>query len=437
MNKLNKLTRERKKDLGLGELIAIALGGMVGGGIFSILGVSVEQIGNSTPIAILIGGLLAFFAAYSYVKLALLYKDEGATYSFFKKTFPNSTVASSIIGWLIVFGYISTLALYAFTFSSYFCSQFPALNDPFGQKMVAGLVIAFFAIINLISVKGMGEIEDILVYTKIIILLFISGLLVGKGDIQKLSPLIESSSSLSNILIVSAITFVAYEGFQLVIHAYNEMEEPQKNIPKAIYSSIIIATILYVLLSIAAISVIPKENLIADKEYALAAGAKEFLGGLGQFIVILGALLATSSAISGTLFGSSRLMAVIANEGYFPRILAHKIKFHIPNYAIIIISLLAYVLVISGGLQVILEFGSITFIIVSFLMAYANYIKRNQTDSQPFFAILAMLGLLAAGILIVYFEFTENREQFYFIIGIYIMLAICAFLYSKNRRAVD
>jgi amino acid transporter len=93
---MNKLTRKRKKELGLGELIAIALGGMVGGGIFSILGIATENIGNATPVAILIGGFLALGAAYSYVKLALLYKDEGATYSFFKKTFPNSTLASSV-----------------------------------------------------------------------------------------------------------------------------------------------------------------------------------------------------------------------------------------------------------------------------------------------------------------------------------------------------
>jgi len=326
---MNKLTRQRNKELGLGELIAIALGGMVGGGIFSILGIATENIGNATPYAILIGGVLALCAAYSYVKLALLYKDEGATYSFFKKSFPNSELASSVIGWLIVFGYISTLALYAFTFASYFCSQFDTLNHPIWQKIIAGLIITFFAIINLVSVKGMGKLEDILVYSKIVILLFISGLLAGKGDIQNLIPVFENQTTLTQILIVSAITFVAYEGFQLVIHAYNEMDNPQKNIPRAIYSSIVIATLLYVILSIAALSAIPKEIIIADKEYALAAGTKTYLGQFGQFIVIFGALLATSSAISGTLFGASRLMAVIANDGYFPKQLGQKIKTHI------------------------------------------------------------------------------------------------------------
>ena len=431
---MNKLTRKRKKELGLGELIAIALGGMVGGGIFSILGIATENIGNATPVAILFGGVLALFAAYSYVKLALLYKDEGATYSFFKKSFPNNELASSVIGWLIIFGYISTLALYAFTFASYFCSLSESLDDPIWQKLIAGLIITFFAIVNLVSVRGMGKLEDLLVYSKIVILLFISGLLTGKGDIQNLLPVFESETTLSKILIVAAITFVAYEGFQLVIHAYNEMENPQKNIPRAIYSSIGIASLLYVILSIAALSTIPKDLIIADKEYALAAGAKTYLGEFGQFIVIFGALLATSSAISGTLFGASRLMAVIAHDGYFPKILGSKIKTYIPNKAIITMSILAFVLLATGGLQVILEFGSITFIIVSFLMAYTNYKKRTETNSSLLITIAAILGLSLAGLLIIYFEFTENKTQFIYIMIIYILLGIGAIIFSEKNK---
>jgi len=431
---MSKLTRKRNTALGIGELIAIALGGMVGGGIFSILGVATENIGNATPIAILVGGVLALFAAYSYVKLALLYKDEGATYSFFKKAFPNSKLASSIIGWLIAFGYISTLALYAFTFASYFCSQIEILNNAVWQKIIAGLIISFFAIVNLVSVKGMGKLEDMLVYTKIVILLFISGLLAGKGDIQNIIPVFDNQNTLTQILIVSSITFVAYEGFQLVIHAYNEMDNPQKNIPRAIYSSIAIATLLYLILSIAALSAIPKEIIISDKEYALAAGAKTYLGQFGQFIVIFGALLATSSAISGTLFGASRLMAVIANDGYFPKSLGKKIKTYIPYKAVITMSVFAFILLATGGLQVILEFGSITFIIVSLLMAYTNYKKRLETNSSLILTILAFLGLLIAGLLIVYFEYTENKEQFLYIISIYILIGIGAFFYSRKNK---
>ena len=71
------------KNLGFKELLAIAVGGMVGGGIFTILGISVSMVGMLAPLAIALGGVIAWFAAYSYVKLGVYYKDEGATYAFF------------------------------------------------------------------------------------------------------------------------------------------------------------------------------------------------------------------------------------------------------------------------------------------------------------------------------------------------------------------
>lgn len=430
---LKKLSRARKKELGLLELIALALGGMVGGGIFSILGISVEKIGNATPIAILIGGVLAMFAAYSYVKLALLYKDEGATYSFFKKTFPDSHFASSAIGWLVVFGYISTLALYAFTFSTYLRSVLPIPDTIWANRAIACGILLIFSIINLVSVKGMGKIEDIMVYTKIVLLLIISGLLAANGSINNVTPVFETDSSLLTIVMVASITFVAFEGFQLVIHAYDEMDNPAKNIPRAIYGAILIATTLYVVLAIGALAAIPHELIIQDKEYALAAGAQNVLGNFGRFVVIFGALLATSSAISGTLFGASRLMAVIAADGYMPKKLSNRIKVHIPNYAIVTMSLFAFVLILSGGLQIILEFGSITFITVSFLMAFANFRKRHETKTHILPAIVAMLGLFVAGSLIFWFEYDTDPKQLIYILSLYGLLAIGAFWFARRQ----
>ena len=174
--------RKRNKSLGLLELVAIALGGMVGGGIFTVLGISVSMIGNLTPAAIVIGGIIALLAAYSYVKLGVYYKDEGAAFSFFKRTYTKSHFAPSVIGWFVIFGYISTLALYAYTFSSYVISVFPFAQDIWIRKAVAVGVIAIFTAINTWSVNGMGKIEDIMVYTKLGILLLISVLLIKFGS---------------------------------------------------------------------------------------------------------------------------------------------------------------------------------------------------------------------------------------------------------------
>ena len=323
--------------------------------------------------------------------------------------------------------------MYAFTFSTYLGSILPFKNSYWSDKLIAGSVILFFAIINIVSVKGMGKIEDWMVYSKLVLLLFISGLLAGKGKIENFTPIIEADTTLLGILIVASITFVAFEGFQLVIHAYDEMDDPQRNIPRAIYSSILIATLLYVILAMGALATIPKATIIQDKEYALAAGAQEILGELGMFTVIFGALLATSSAISGTLFGASRLLAVIAKDGYLPKPLSHRIKGLIPNYAIITMGISSFVLILSGGLQIILEFGSITFIIVSFLMAYANFTKRNETKTHIIPAIIAMIGLFFGGVLIFYFEFTENPQQLIYILVMYLVLILGAFIYAKKN----
>jgi len=429
-----QIHRKRNKDLGVLELVAIALGGMVGGGIFTILGVSVSMIGVFTPIAILLGGFLAVLAAYSYIKLGVYYKDEGATYSFYKKTFPNSPFSASLVGWWVIFGYISTLALYAYTFASYAISSFEFADNEWVRKAVAGLVILIFALINIWSVKGMGKIEDMMVYTKLLILVIISFVLINNSQ-TSLPVLIEQERDISllSIVIVASITFVSYEGFQLVINAVNEMEEPEKSIPKAIYSALFLAILIYMVLSIGAILAIPFENIIQNKEYALAAGTSNVLGHWGTDLVILGALLATSSAISGTVFGASRQMAVIAQDGYFPAALAKRNQ-RIPTYAIMTMASLAFILVLMGSLQVILEFGSVTFLLVSLLMAYANFCMRRFTHSSLWITLFAFIGLLMATLLILYYEFNSQPKQMLFIFVIYVLLTLGSWFYSRRVR---
>lgn len=426
------LAKQNDKPLGKFELIAIALGGMIGGGIFSILGVSVDLVGSHTPIAIFIGGVLAFLAAYSYAKLSSYYKDEGATYSFFKKTFPKRKFAISYIGWLIIFGYISTLALYAYTFASYFSTLLPTQNI-WQIKIIALIIISIFATINLISVNGMGKIEDIMVYTKVAILLVISGLFLRNGNEPISIFQVTNNFSVFNILTVAAITFVAFEGFQLVIHAYEEAENPEKNVPKAIYWSILATTLIYIVLALGAIHTIPKELLVRDKEFALAAGASKIIGNVGYFIVLIGALLATSSAINGTLFGASRLMAVISKDGVFPKVFSHRVKGHIPNYAIVCMSIFSFIIILTGGLQQILEFGSITFIVVSCLMAISNFKIRNLTNSNYSVCALAITLLSLAAILILIYEANTNFNQLLIILSIYGVLAFLAYYFSKKN----
>ncbi|WP_179316533.1 APC family permease [Winogradskyella undariae] len=430
--------RKRNKNLGLAELVAIALGGMVGGGIFTVLGIAVSIVGNLAPVAIIIGGCIAALAAYSYVKLGLYYKDEGATYSFFKRTYPASKFSASVVGWFVIFGYISTLALYAYTFASYAISSTDFANDIWIRKSIAIAVIGLFTLINIWSVNGMGKIEDAMVYTKLILLTIISVVLIQHGTTD-FGTFVDNmvvdaeKSNIFSILIVASLTFVAYEGFQLVINAVNEMKNPDKNIPRAIYTAITLAIIIYVVLSMGALFAIPTEEIIKNKEFALAAGAGNAIGSLGTNIVILGAILATSSAISGTVFGSSRQMAVIAKDGYFPHWLSIRKK-NTPKNAIITMAAMSSILILLGGLELILEFGSITFLFVSLLMAIANYKIRDKTNSSKFITILSIIGLAVGGLMILYYEFKNEWKQMLAIIILYLVLAIFAWIYSEKVK---
>ena len=432
-----RIHRPRHKALGVPELIAIALGGMVGGGIFTILGIAVAMIGVLTPLAILAGGLLALLAAYSYVKLGVYYRDEGASYAFYKKTFPRTPFAASLIGWWVVFGYISTLALYAYTFASYAISGSAWADSDLLRKLVAGGVIALFTLINVWSVKGMGRAEDLMVYTKLVILVVIAFVLINHSS-TTLPSLWRGGPhpGLLPVLIVSSVTFVAYEGFQLVINAVNEMSDPGRNIPRAIYTAIFLAVLVYVVIALGAILAIPFPEIIRNQEYALASGSAGVLGHWGTDLVVLGALLATSSAISGTVFGASRQMAEIAADGYLPACLASRHR-RIPVNAILAMAVLAFALVLAGSLRVILEFGSVTFLLVSMLMGHANFRMRHLTGSSTSLTLAAIAGLLLGTALILYYEFTYQPRQLLFVGGIYLLLTLGAWLYAHYARQTD
>ena len=195
-----------------------------------------------------------------------------------------------------------------------------------------------------------------------------------------------ANTTILNILIVSSVTFVAYEGFELVINAVNEMDNPEKNIPRAIYTAVILVALIYFIIALAAVLAIPTEDLIKNKEYALASGVKDIMGNFGQNLVVFGAILATSSAINGTIFGSSRQVARIADDGYLPKALTKR-RNRIPTHAIIALAGTASLLILSGGLRLILEFGSITFLLVSLLMAIANFkIRKKNKVLDPVYS---------------------------------------------------
>ena len=159
------------KKIGLKEAMSIGIGGMVGGGIFAVLGLAVSLAGGGTPVAFLIAGILALITSYSYVKLSMIYPDRGGTVKFINQRF-GRTIFSGSINNLLWFSYIIMLALYASAFGSYA----PNLLKLTGNKaedfhIYASAIIILAALINYYSIKVVGAIEDYAVIIKLIILL--------------------------------------------------------------------------------------------------------------------------------------------------------------------------------------------------------------------------------------------------------------------------
>ncbi|MBW1636924.1 MAG: amino acid permease, partial [Deltaproteobacteria bacterium] len=319
---------EQKKNLGLVELIAIGVGGMIGGGIFSILGLAVEISGHAAPFSFLIGTVIALMAGYSYVRLALTYHSDGASFTYLEKAFPNMLTIAGIAGWTVVIGYIGTLSLYAFTFGAYSSHLFGLNHLPHVRMLFSCGILLLFLGINLLGSSTMGKVEDIAVYIKISMLALLAAVGFYTVDSSRLRPLFDHGAS--SVFLGGALIFVAFEGFQLITNAVCETRDPARNIPRGLYGSIGITSVIYFIIALVAVGNLDVSAIHAAKEYALAAVAKPILGTFGVVLVDVAAMLATASAINATIFGASHLTYEISHDNLAPKAFSFRTKSGVP-----------------------------------------------------------------------------------------------------------
>ena len=423
-----------KDQLGLRELIAMGVGGMIGGGIFSVMGLAAGISGHATPIAFALGGLLALIGGYSYVRLALTFVSDGASFTYLEHAFPQQPAIAAITGWTVVVGYIGTLALYAFTFGAYGSELLGQTEMGMLRQVLSVGIILVFMGVNLRGTKSSGRSEDIIVYTKIALL----GLLAIAGmpgiKTENLVPVFDQG--MTSVFMAGALIFVAYEGFQLITNAVCETDDPQRNIPRAIYGSIAIVVLVYMALSIVAIGSISVEKLIAAEEYALAVAVEPFLGSGGRILVSLAALLATSSAINATMFGASRMMAEMASDDAAPVAFSFRSRVDVPWIAMLTITILAIGLTALGGLELIAAFSSMTFLIVSLAVSIANFRLRNQTGSRSAYVVTGIALILATIVIMCVYLWRHAPTDLAWISSIYgsIILLVFALQYLRLRH---
>ena len=385
--------------LSLKEVIAMGVGGMIGGGIFSVLGLSIAEAGHAAPIAFAIGGLIALLTGLSYARLGLRFRSSGGSFTYLERAFTNPNIAA-IGGWILLLGYVGTLSLYAYTFGTYGSALLGGGggDNSAMHHLLQTLVILSFLGINLYGVKASGSSELIIVTIKVLILALFA--IIGLFHIQPdhLQPLL--NKGYGGVLMGAALIFVAYEGFELIPNAINDMEDPERNLTRGIIASILITIAVYVLVSLVAVGNLTAEQINRYGEYALAVAARPFLGEAGFVLIGIAALFSTSSAINATLFGTARLGMIMATERVLPWAFGFRRQTsNIPWVSLVVISAATLAFINLANLEIISSFASATFLLVFALINLSAWRLRERIGIRawiPLSGLLLSTGSLMA-----------------------------------------
>ncbi len=417
------------RSIGLLGAVSIGIGGMVGGGIFAVLGEAVSLAHGATAIAFAVAGLVAIFTAYSYVKLSVAYQSRGGTVTFIDKAFGDNVLSGSV-NFMLWLSYLVTISLYATAFASYGATFFAHQSTLLNHTLISGAIL-LPAVINLVSASFVGRSETVIVVIKVSLLVLV--IIVGASyvDTGRMSP--QNWSSPLSIVVAGMIIFVAYEGFELIANAAEDIKDPEKNLPRAFYLSVVIVIVLYILISVITVGSVSEEVLMKAKDYALAEAAKPALGHTGFIIVASAALLSTFSAINATIYGNARLGYTIAKDGKLPKLLMDS-KRNVPFNGVLYTTLFSLILANTINLTEIAIIGSASFLLLFFIVNVSAYKLRKEINAFPFILVISSVLTLLALATLMFHTYTSNpRAVMIFMIFIIISL-LFELIYGRYVR---
>jgi len=417
------------RTISLTGAISIGIGGMVGGGIFAVLGEAVSLAHGATAVSFFVAGFIAILTAYSYAKLSVTYQSEGGTVTFIDKAFGDNILSGSI-NLMLWLSYLVTISLYATAFSSYGGTFFKN-NSSMLQHILISVAIIVPAIINIVSSSFVEKSEMIIVSIKLSLLVLI--IVVATPYIQTNRLSVSNWDTPLSIVSAGMIIFVAYEGFELIANSAQDIKDPIKNLPRAFYISVIIVIILYVLISIVTVGNVSAKELITAKDYALAIAAKPALGQTGFIIVSVAALLSTFSAINATIYGNARLGFIIAKDGELPRQLLYERR-EIPIMGVIWTTLFSLILANSIDLSQIAIIGSAGFLLIFFIVNISAYRLRYTIGANSYILILSSLLSFLALVILLSYTYHSNPNAVIIFMAFIIMSLLFELIYGRFVR---
>ncbi len=420
------------EKLTLREVVAMGVGGMVGGGIFSVLGLAMSEAGHAAPVSFALGGVIALLTGLSYVRLGLLFHSSGGSFTFLEHAFHNPNIAA-VGGWLLLVGYVGTMALYAYTFGIYGSAMLGSHGaNPAMHHLLETLILLTFLSINLYGIKASGTTELLIVTVKVLILFLFAGIGLVYLEPDRVLPLFDRGYG--GVVLGAALIFVAYEGFELIPNAIDDMEDPRRDLRLGILWSILITIAIYVLVSIVAVGNLAPAQIETYKEYALAVAARPFLGDAGFLLIGLAALFSTASAINATLFGTARLAVIMARDRALPKIFGIMARHnHVPWTSLVLVTLATLAFVNLADLAIISSFASSTFLLLFAIVNWSAWRLREKLGGGGPAALLGCGVSLASWFALLVFLWRSNPDHLYWIGLVYLGLIAAELLFSERR----
>jgi amino acid transporter/nucleotide-binding universal stress UspA family protein len=391
----------------------IGVGAMIGAGIFVLIGIAAGVAGPALLLTFILNGIIALLTAMSYAELGSCYHDAGGGYLWVKEGLPKWN--GFISGWMSWFAHAVACSLYALGFGAYFehvLGEFSLTMPHWGflspQKILAASTAILFAYVNFRGASETGKIGNLVTVTKIIILLIFIGfgleLILRKGDWQTtFSPFLPHGYG--GVFKSMGLTFIAFQGFEVIAQSSEEIRNPRKNIPRAVFLSLLIVVPIYILVAIVSIGSVkpdgmtPWDYLAQQKETALVEVARHFFIG-GGVMILIGGLISTISALNATIYSSSRVAFAMGRDRNFPGFFSkvHK-KNQTPHWSILISLMIIVLMAVSLPIEDVASAADIMFLLLFLQVNLAMIrLRKKRTDLDrgfkvPVFPFLSILGI--------------------------------------------
>src|SRR4051812_37196183 len=273
-------TADSPVALSVRQAAFIGVGAMVGAGIFALLGAAGEIAGAAVWVSFVIAGAVAGLQGYSFAKFGARYPSAGGMLEYVRRGYGNGHV-TGVVAWLLFAANAIITGMVAVSFGSY-ASAAVADGGTQWTKVFAVLVVLVMAILNIVGSRAVARAQTVVVIVVIGILTIFAVATLTNLNLDLLA--VSGYPSFSEIVSSVALTFFAFLGFGVITFTAKDLVEPARQLPRAVYLALGIATVIYVAVALGVFGTLTVEQVISSGGTALAVAAEPTLGSAGYWM---------------------------------------------------------------------------------------------------------------------------------------------------------